>query len=48
MNDIYLGISSFRVDDQDYMVSGCEDRSSKILDTNTGKADLSVFSFRIL
>ncbi|XP_078381360.1 uncharacterized protein LOC144664106 [Oculina patagonica] len=29
------GINSFRMDGQDYIVSGCEDRSFKILDMNT-------------
>lgn len=31
------GINSFRIDGQDYVVSGCEDRSFKILDMNTGQ-----------
>ena len=33
---MFVGISSFRIDGQDYVVSGCEDRSFKIVDMNTG------------
>ena len=40
-----LGISSFRMDGKDYILSGCEDRSFKILDMNTGKAFATFCTF---
>ncbi|CAH3143126.1 unnamed protein product [Porites evermanni] len=37
------GISSFQIDGHDFVVSGCEDRSFKILDMKTGMSFLSQF-----
>ena len=40
---VILGISNFQIDGHDFVVSGCEDRSFKILDMKTGMSFLSQF-----
>ena len=38
---VIQGISSFQIDGHDFVVSGCEDRSFKILDMKTGMSFLT-------